>query len=855
MIFIGLIGLAWFVVAPILGVIGFARASAISTELEALRAQLDADRIRPETAPVQAPATSSPSRNESNPSSAPLPEDRTPPAPIAAAAPPATPTPRSPPVRLDLESVITTRWAVWLGAVALLFAGVFLIRYAAEQGLLGPTMRCCAAAALGSALLAGAEWLRRRDLPQAEGAFTPDQAPGALAAGGVAVLFGAAYGAGPFYTLVPQSVGFAGMAAASFLALLAALRFGPLTAAVGIVGAFASPALIATATPSLVGLFAYLAIVTAAAYAVVRRTAWTWLGWTVTIAGALWVLVAASRSHDPALWAAAAFIPVSAFLGLLLPAAALDMAIGRRLAWGQFAIMAAAALCLDAAAPGLAPRLALFTLSPIAIWKGIDDRRLDRLPWLAAFCGLAALWIWNGSNRVDPGLVFRSLDRIDLEREPGTLLGTAFLFAAAYSGIGLFAETRALHPTRWVALVATVPLLSLAACYAMVGRLEADPRWSFVGLILAVALMVTSYRALLRRDAPSAGVHAAGCLAALSFGFAMTLHDQWLSTALALTLPGLAWIESKVELPALRTVAIVIATVTFALLVWWIPYDLLFGQRTIADHAVVTYLVPALAFFAAAHVFRRRTEDRVVAVLEAGGMVSAAVFIAVEIRLWFGAGALAAPLTFDEVVALMLAAAAQAYAYHHIARREGRRTALVARGALGGLAYLVGVSLLVANPMIIDAHAGLSSMLFAYLVPGVFAGLLARQAREPVFRSLLDGYAIAACVLWTSLQVRYAFHPDAMGLFRSQVSEAELWTWSGVWLIDGCAILLLGIALRQRGFRLVGLALVALVCVKVFLVDMAALTGLWRVASFLGLGLGLIGVGAVHRRFVSPREA
>jgi uncharacterized membrane protein len=40
--------------------------------------------------------------------------------------------------------------------------------------------------------------------------------------------------------------------------------------------------------------------------------------------------------------------------------------------------------------------------------------------------------------------------------------------------------------------------------------------------------------------------------------------------------------------------------------------------------------------------------------------------------------------------------------------------------------------------------------------------------------------------------------------------------------------------------------------VKVFLIDMADLTGLWRVVSFLGLGLALIGLGAAHRRFVLP---
>ncbi len=100
-----------------------------------------------------------------------------------------------------------------------------------------------------------------------------DQAPSGLAAGGTAILFGAAYGAGPFFGLLPPLLAFAAMAGAALVALAAALRYGPLTAATGIVGAFATPALVATDTPSLPGLFCYLLLVSVAALWVVRRTA------------------------------------------------------------------------------------------------------------------------------------------------------------------------------------------------------------------------------------------------------------------------------------------------------------------------------------------------------------------------------------------------------------------------------------------------------------------------------------------------------------------------------------------------------------------------------------------------------
>jgi uncharacterized membrane protein len=54
-----------------------------------------------------------------------------------------------------------------------------------------------------------------------------------------------------------------------------------------------------------------------------------------------------------------------------------------------------------------------------------------------------------------------------------------------------------------------------------------------------------------------------------------------------------------------------------------------------------------------------------------------------------------------------------------------------------------------------------------------------------------------------------------------------------------------------RGFSLAVLGAAAL---KVFLYDTSDLGGLWRVASFLGLGLSLIGIGQLYRRFVLSRR-
>ena len=115
---------------------------------------------------------------------------------------------------------------------------------------------------------------------------------------------------------------------------------------------------------------------------------------------------------------------------------------------------------------------------------------------------------------------------------------------------------------------------------------------------------------------------------------------------------------------------------------------------------------------------------------------------------------------------------------------------------------------------------------------------------------MLGWYALLAGFVWITLEIRHLFHPDAMNLHTVPVEDAELWAWSGAWLAYGAILMAAGIRVNDKKLRLTALGVIGLVCGKVFLIDMGDLVGLWRVLSFLGLGLTLIALGAVYRRFV-----
>jgi uncharacterized membrane protein len=276
---------------------------------------------------------------------------------------------------------------------------------------------------------------------------------------------------------------------------------------------------------------------------------------------------------------------------------------------------------------------------------------------------------------------------------------------------------------------------------------------------------------------------------------------------------------------------------------------------------VAAYALPAAAFAVAAAMFRRQEDDLTVGVLEAGSVALATAFVALEIRHGVGpeGGLHAAAFGFPEAVLDVASLSVLAVATMRIARRLGRPVLHAAWRVLGALAMAGGLILIVDNPMVSDAELGglplLDWLLPGYLVPAILAVAALRSqptSQPPALRPALAAFALVGGLVWLTLEVRHLFHPDSIGLDSVDVEDAELWAWSGAWLAYGVGVMAIGIAIGNRHLRLAALAIVGLTAAKVFLWDMSGLEGLWRVLSFLGLGLVLIGLGAVYQRLVVP---
>ena len=110
---------------------------------------------------------------------------------------------------------------------------------------------------------------------------------------------------------------------------------------------------------------------------------------------------------------------------------------------------------------------------------------------------------------------------------------------------------------------------------------------------------------------------------------------------------------------------------------------------------------------------------------------------------------------------------------------------------------------------------------------------------------------MVAVIIAVAVTVRQAIHGE---ILIGGISRTENWLYSASFL--GLALFWLGLGMRtdQGNLRVTGLALLALVTVKVFLIDAAALEGILRIFSLLSLGIALVVIGWAYGRFVAVQS-
>ena len=184
---------------------------------------------------------------------------------------PPSPLPAPKPAGPSFEQRIGTRWMLIIGVVVLLLAAVFFFKYASDKGWIQPWLHLAAAALGGLVMIGLGEWAIRRNLR----AFAAG-----IIGGGIIVLYLSAYVASPnglplYRNLLGTPVAFGLMCLVTLLGAAMSLRTGLLLAAMlTLVGAMASPVLLSTGENRLVFLMCYLLVVDAGFLTVAMLKRW-----------------------------------------------------------------------------------------------------------------------------------------------------------------------------------------------------------------------------------------------------------------------------------------------------------------------------------------------------------------------------------------------------------------------------------------------------------------------------------------------------------------------------------------------------------------------------------------------------
>ncbi len=773
----------------------------------------------------------------------------------------------------SLERELGTRWVVYLGGLALALGGVLLVRYAVEQGYFGPAARVALGLLLAVALSAAGEFLRRRETA---GAATPT--PAVLTAAGAVAGFGAIYAAHALYGFIGPALAFVALGAAGLATLAAALLHGRAIAGLGLAGALAAPLLVVSPQPDPWPLLLYVGVVVAAAQALALLRQWAWLSVAATVGAALWAFALASGPKPD--FVTAAPLHVLLQLGLALYAFVLDRrgpasepAARRMLAHAGplgFAAVGALGFSLCAERGGFGDGWAFEAGLFLALLALAGARR----PLLASGLPLGAgaalaflLLVWPAEDRRLP---------FDLAQPAsyGLFVAFAALAAAGVAGLAGRALWTLARPPRAVALglagaAALTPLAALVAAYVRLDWARSSDPLALAAAAVAVALLGFA-RALRQRDDETRhdrlalGLSAAACLAALALGLSFALDRDALTVALALAALGAAFVDARLDIPALRACVTALGAVIALRLLLdpSIEGDRL-GTTPIFNGLLLGYGVPAASFALAARQLGRRGDDLPRQIAEILAVIFSGLLAFFEIRHAMNHGDPFAPQSsLNEIGLHTLAALGFSAVLTRLDALRARPvlrffslafaaiSAALAAGALG----LRHNPLLVYRP--VEGGVWLNALLLGYALPAAAAALLANfslGSRPAWFVRLLRVEALGLGFLYVTLQTRRLFHDSVVSL-GMPTGPAETYAYSAVWLAFGVALLVYGLLRRSLEARVASAAVILLAILKVFVFDLAILGGALRALSFIGLGAVLIGIGLVYQKFIFGRD-
>jgi uncharacterized membrane protein len=422
------------------------------------------------------------------------------------------------------------------------------------------------------------------------------------------------------------------------------------------------------------------------------------------------------------------------------------------------------------------------------------------------------------------------------------------------------------QPPFWDFLAAASAAGFLFGAWSVADFVLAERSWALIAVAVVAALLATCFR-LRPRIEEATVIRAIWVLVAAAAVAALFAADRlfdniWMTLSVAVLVFAFGYGARIFPVRIFGVTASLLATLASVRLFagrefWSEPVGLPLGLHW----PLYGYGIPALLFWLTARLLPDPLNHKARVSLEGLSLGLLISLVSLELRVLIGGG-----IVTDHVSLLELASHVVAWlgAAYGLAYRQGVYSSFISRWGMialvGASSVMLVIMLTVRNPAItsdtLEGGAIFNTLWLAYLIPAALLFLIIRRdgiLGQTPWREMLGTLGLALLMMFVTLMVKRAYQGPMMTEHFS--GDPENYTVSLAWLVMSVAGFIAGLKLDKQYVRVAGLLIMALTVLKVFVFDFAELGGLWRIASLMGLGFCLVGIGWLYTRFVNRPQA
>ncbi|RIZ53626.1 DUF2339 domain-containing protein [Vibrio sp. PID23_8] len=754
---------------------------------------------------------------------------------------------------------IQENWLVWVGAIAMLIGGGYLVQVIGSHIELSPLMRVTIAFSLSLATVLAGEWFHRKEQKNPERAkrahgFT--YVPAAIAGTGLTGVYCTVIFAFVFYQLLLPSVSLVILAGAAFSSLALSLRQGPLMAVLGLIGGYSAPLWVAGTEPNYYLLASYISAISFAATLLMQSVQRAWLSPSITIPHLLWMLVLIERLPTDTLFSwLGIFLSLTLYLVFAVPRLGWALHPRYRHCHGKWTHPPTA----------IALTLVLLMLSALARMPTINITQmlylyafLLALIWLPAIRQSWSLRLFLPSTLITATAIFLlsiALESIYMS-DAQTWVLVALAVSITLTALRTLCQTLAGDRSP----IALMLLLVLAPSMALITLLYAD---EFMGRHVlgwtAFTALVAFYYLVLGHRLQAVALECSAIMHAIIAGTAFVwLSDTWFTTAISIQVAVMA-LQTQINLfrPANWAVKVAMGILVVRLtLLPFIPQ----WQPVNAGHwawVLISYL-PSLAILAYARTVLHRSDTELANWFEGAFLHVFLMAVFTQTNYWLtGQYGYLGDIDFTSAIVFANQALVMGLVYSYrsqFAQKLARVYQAYSYLLWGTFVVLMMLLNSLESPLMINNVSAESLPVFnmlslGWLLPAVILLVTTykRWNTLQIPRPVVASFGLILATAWLGMSVRQFWQPVSMTLAQP-TGMAELFTYSIAGLIVGGILTWVGATRKAMTIQRIGLAVLACVALKVFLWDVSSLDGFWRAISFLGLGASLIGLGWLFQK-------